>query len=44
MVMETIEIHDVWAHNLEEEFARIREIVVQYPFIAMVFIQFTCAQ
>jgi len=35
MVMETIEIHDVWAHNLEEEFARIREIVVQYPFIAM---------
>jgi len=28
-------IHDVWAINLEEEFAKIRDIVEQYPFIAM---------
>jgi len=36
MVMaDKIRIHDVWAENLEEEFAKIREIVKDYPFIAM---------
>lgn len=28
-------IRDVWAHNLEEEFAAIRRVVERYPFIAM---------
>ncbi|CAI8010327.1 hypothetical protein GBAR_LOCUS6811, partial [Geodia barretti] len=27
---------DVWASNLEEEFARLREIVKKYPYVAMV--------
>lgn len=31
----TIEIRDVWAYNLEEEMANIREIVDEYPYIAM---------
>jgi hypothetical protein len=26
---------DVWASNLEEEFARLREIVKKYPYVAM---------
>lgn len=26
---------DVWANNLEEEFARLREIVKKYPYVAM---------
>uniref|UniRef100_A0A914UI44 poly(A)-specific ribonuclease n=1 Tax=Plectus sambesii TaxID=2011161 RepID=A0A914UI44_9BILA len=30
-----IRIHDVWAHNLEEEFAKVRDVVKDYPFIAM---------
>ena len=30
------EIRDVWAGNLDEEMARIRELVLKYPFIAMV--------
>jgi len=29
-------IQNVWAENLEEEFARIREIVERYPVISMV--------
>lgn len=32
----TFGIRDVWKDNLEEEFAKIREIVVDYPFVAMV--------
>jgi len=32
----TIEIRDVWTHNLASEFAIIRELVTQYPYIAMV--------
>jgi len=31
----TVSVHDVWSSNLEEEFAKIRDIVEQYPFIAM---------
>ena len=29
-------IVDVWDHNLEEEFAKIRLVVNQYPYVAMV--------
>lgn len=39
-----IRIHDVWAHNLEEEFAKVREVVKEYPFIAMVSNLFTIAE
>lgn len=28
-------IRDVWAENVEEEFASIRELIKQYPFVAM---------
>lgn len=31
----SIQIRDVWDDNLEEEFARIREIVDDYPYVAM---------
>ncbi|KAJ8460425.1 hypothetical protein OPV22_033351 [Ensete ventricosum] len=31
----TVEIRDVWANNLEAEFAVIREIVDDFPFVAM---------
>ena len=30
------EIREVWAENLEEEMAHIRDIVEDYPYIAMV--------
>ena len=32
-------ICEVWAHNLEEEMNRIRDIVEKYPYIAMVSIK-----
>ena len=30
------EIVDVWGENLEEEFDKIRQIIVSYPYVAMV--------
>ena len=30
-----VEIRDVWASNLEEEMEHIREIIEDYPFVAM---------
>ena len=41
----TIEIRDVWATNLEEEMANIREILEDYPYVAMVSVswQILCA-
>ena len=32
---ETLEIRNVWAENVEEEMANIREIVQEYPYVAM---------
>lgn len=32
---ETLEIRNVWAENVEEEMAIIREVVEQYPYVAM---------
>jgi hypothetical protein len=29
-------IIEVWSSNLEEEFKKIRKIVLKYPFVAMV--------
>ena len=29
-------IRDVWKNNMEEEFAKIRNIVENYPYVAMV--------
>ena len=31
-----VHIREVWAHNLEEEMDRIRDIADSYPYIAMV--------
>ena len=31
-----VEIREVWAHNLDEEMAVIREVVDKYPYVAMV--------
>uniref|UniRef100_F1KRQ7 poly(A)-specific ribonuclease n=1 Tax=Ascaris suum TaxID=6253 RepID=F1KRQ7_ASCSU len=35
MITAEVKIRDVWANNLEEEFARIREVIREYPFVAM---------
>ena len=32
----SVEIRNVWAGNLEEEMAIIRELVPKYPYVAMV--------
>lgn len=32
---ETLEIRNVWAENVEEEMAAIREVVLKYPYVAM---------
>ena len=29
-------IRDVWKNNMEEEFAKIRDVVEKYPYVAMV--------
>jgi hypothetical protein len=36
--MSTPHIQDVWAYNLEEEMAKIRDIVDDFPMIAMVWL------
>ena len=38
----TIEIRDVWESNLEEEMANIREILEDYPYVAMVRVLWRC--
>ncbi|CAI4221820.1 unnamed protein product [Auanema sp. JU1783] len=30
-----VRIHDVWKHNMEEEFAKMRVLIEDYPFVAM---------
>ena len=30
------QIRDVWATNLEQEFAQVRNLISQYPFVSMV--------
>ncbi|GMR48789.1 hypothetical protein PMAYCL1PPCAC_18984 [Pristionchus mayeri] len=30
-----VQIHDVWAANVEEEFGRMRELIRDYPYVAM---------
>ncbi len=32
---EEVGIREVWSHNLEEEFKRICQVVIEYPFVAM---------
>ena len=32
----SVEIRDVWDYNLEEEMDNIRQIIEEYPYIAMV--------
>ena len=32
---ETLEIRNVWAENVEEEMAKIREVIEKYPYVAM---------
>lgn len=34
--MAEVEIRDVWDHNLEEEMTNIRNLVNEYPYVAMV--------
>ncbi|GMT25464.1 hypothetical protein PFISCL1PPCAC_16761, partial [Pristionchus fissidentatus] len=31
----SVQIHDVWASNVEEEFGKMRELVKEYPYVAM---------
>jgi CCR4-NOT transcription complex subunit 7/8 len=30
-----VSLHDVWNSNLEEEFVRLRDLIDDYPFVAM---------
>jgi hypothetical protein len=34
------QIRDVWATNLEQEFAQVRNLITQYPFVSMVALTF----
>jgi hypothetical protein len=31
-----VEIREVWAYNLDEEMEKIREVLINYPYVAMV--------
>lgn len=33
-------IRDVWKNNMEEEFAKIRDVVENYPYVAMVRVKY----
>ncbi|KAI1733157.1 CAF1 family ribonuclease domain-containing protein [Ditylenchus destructor] len=35
MVAQEVNVHDVWCSNLEEEFAKLRGMIEDYPFVAM---------
>lgn len=35
MVAQEVTLHEVWNANLEEEFAKIRQLIPDYPYVAM---------